>query len=155
MPTEETKMRVYGPGYAARYLLLALAIAATATGTVFALMQPAQPAVASGGMTSADAEMIALAEYPGATVLEVDLDDEDGVTLYSLEVDTTGGRLEITVDPQTGQILSAKADGDSDDDQASIGVATDDHGSAGIGQDDGGMDEDADGGGDSESDKEE
>lgn len=52
------------------------------------------------------------ARYPGR-ILEVELEDEDGVWLYEIEILTPTGRvLEIELDPRTGAVLSLEEDDD-------------------------------------------
>ncbi len=52
------------------------------------------------------------ARHPGR-IVEVELEDEDGLWLYEIEVLTPGGRLiEIELDARTGAILGYEEDDD-------------------------------------------
>lgn len=89
------------------------------------VLQPAMPAaqvldhkVARRAVGRGDAmpleRILALIEarYP-VRILEVELEDEDGVWLYEIEILTTTGRvLEIELDPRTGAVLSLEEDDD-------------------------------------------
>ena len=89
------------------------------------VLQPAMPAaqfldheVARRAVGRGDVmpleQILALIEarYPGR-ILEVELEDEDGLWLYEIEILTPTGRvLEIELDPRTGAILSLEEDDD-------------------------------------------
>jgi len=101
-----------------RILWIGLAATALATVAVFGAMQ---------ALTTADAEQIALAQYPGATVLGTELDDENGASVYSVELQADSGELEVKIDPNSGAILAADADDDHEDvDPADVDDADDD-----------------------------
>jgi len=49
--------------------------------------------------------------YPGASLLEVDLEREDGIYVYEVELLTREGRVrELELDASSGQILSDEED---------------------------------------------
>lgn len=53
----------------------------------------------------------ALARYPAATLLEAELEDEDGVLLYEVELLTVEGVVrELELDARDGRILQDKED---------------------------------------------
>jgi uncharacterized membrane protein YkoI len=53
----------------------------------------------------------ALERYPGATLLEAELEDEDGVLLYEVELLTVEGVVrELELDARDGRILQDKED---------------------------------------------
>lgn len=64
-------------------------------------------------LTQEEAEAIALAEYPGATVVSTELENEGGTLLYSVELDNGA---EVELDANTGTILAGEAEtgGESD-----------------------------------------
>lgn len=64
-------------------------------------------------LTRAEAEQIALADYPGATVTEVELEKEHGNVHYSVEM---SNGVEVEVDGNTGQILEVEHGEDDRDD---------------------------------------
>ena len=60
-----------------------------------------------------EAEDIAIGEYPDAEVREIELDKEAGVPVY--EIDLSNG-VDLDIHGDTGEILMAETDDDSDDD---------------------------------------
>jgi len=58
-------------------------------------------------ITQAEAEAIALAEYPGANVVATELENEGGILLYSVELDNGA---EVEVDANTGAVLPSEAE---------------------------------------------
>ena len=58
-------------------------------------------------ITAEDAEEAVLAAYPGARVLESELEKEGGRVVYSVELDNG---LEVSVDARDGTILSTATD---------------------------------------------
>jgi len=63
--------------------------------------------------TTADqAQAAALAQFPGATVTQVELQDENGAPVWGVTLtDASGAAQDVTVDGTSGQVLSAQADG--------------------------------------------
>ena len=63
--------------------------------------------------TPADqAQAAALAQFPGATVAQVELQDENGAPVWGVTLtDASGAAQDVTVDGTSGQVLSAQADG--------------------------------------------
>lgn len=70
-------------------------------------------ALASQAKVSSDqARAAALAQFPGATIQQVELDNEDGSLVYSVQLaDSAGKTQEVKVDAGTGQVLQVQADG--------------------------------------------
>jgi uncharacterized membrane protein YkoI len=66
-------------------------------------------------LTTTDAENIALDQYPGATVLQTELDDENGASVYSVELQAASGKVEVKIDPNSGAVLAADPDDDHED----------------------------------------
>jgi len=60
-------------------------------------------------VTPDEAEAAALAAVPG-TVIEVELDDENGGVVYEVEIDTDSGRVEVMVDAGNASILHQDID---------------------------------------------
>lgn len=53
----------------------------------------------------------ALARYPGAKLLEAELEEEDDIYVYEVELLTTGGVVrEIELDATTGRLIKDKED---------------------------------------------
>ncbi len=49
---------------------------------------------------------VALGRYPGASLLEVELEEEDGRYVYELELLTAGGEVrELEIDARSGAVL--------------------------------------------------
>jgi uncharacterized membrane protein YkoI len=79
----------------------------------------------SASLSSKEAEAIALKEVPG-TVKDSELEDEDGVVVYDVEVKTSAGNIKgITVDASSGKILKVK-DEEKDDDEGKDNEEKDD-----------------------------
>ena len=57
------------------------------------------------GITAAEARAAAEAAYPGAKAREVELENENGATVYEVELDNG---LEIALDPANGNILCSR-----------------------------------------------
>ncbi len=70
-------------------------------------------ALASQAKITADqANAAALAKFPGATVGTVELDNENAVLAYSVQLtDSAGMGQDVKVDATSGTVLSAQADG--------------------------------------------
>lgn len=63
-------------------------------------------------ITPQQARAAATAEVPG-TVLEVELDNENGSVVYSVEIDNaTGGHIDVKVDAGNGTVLHQDVDND-------------------------------------------
>lgn len=64
----------------------------------------------SGYIGSARAKEIALAEVPGATVVKCELDTDDGVKIYEVELVKDIYEYELEIDAKTGKILKYDRD---------------------------------------------
>jgi uncharacterized membrane protein YkoI len=63
-------------------------------------------------ITPEQAEAAATAEVPG-TVLQVELDNENGSAVYSIEIDDgKGGHIDVKVDAGSGTVLHQDIDND-------------------------------------------
>ena len=68
-------------------------------------------------ITAEEAEATALGEFPGATITEVELERENGLVVYGVEVMTTEGQeYEVEVDAVTGEVVEIESEDDEDDD---------------------------------------
>jgi len=63
-------------------------------------------------ISAADAEAAALAANPGATVVKTELDNENGVLVYSVELSSG---LDVKVDAGDGQVLYTEQDDDGNE----------------------------------------
>ncbi len=74
--------------------------------------------VARAGIDGGTARATALARVPGGIVKSAELEEEDGLLVYSFDIRVEGesGVTEILVDATTGQIVSE--DHETDDDEA-------------------------------------
>ncbi|EPD53829.1 hypothetical protein HMPREF1210_00652 [Paenisporosarcina sp. HGH0030] len=69
----------------------------------------------SASLSSKEAEAIALKEVPG-TVKDSELEDEDGVVVYDVEVKKSAGIIKgVKVDASSGKIIKVTDDEDNDD----------------------------------------
>lgn len=57
-----------------------------------------------------DARAAALRAVPGATVTDVDLDDEDGYLVYEADLWRDGVEFDVTIDAGSGQVLCTEQD---------------------------------------------
>ena len=68
------------------------------------------------GMDEDKAVEIALVEVPG-TVQDVELDDEDGVPIYEVEILSTDGQeYEVEIAADTGAVVEVETEDEDDDD---------------------------------------
>lgn len=67
-------------------------------------------------ITSAQAASIAIKHAGGGKVTDNDLDKEDGVYVYEIEVKTANGETDVKIDANTGKVLKSETDYDDDDD---------------------------------------
>ncbi|GAB4535888.1 MAG: PepSY domain-containing protein [Anaerolineae bacterium] len=68
-------------------------------------------------ISAADAEAAALAANPGATLVKTELDNENGVLVYSVELSSG---LDVKVDAGNGQILYMEQDDDRADEASQV-----------------------------------
>lgn len=77
----------------------------------------AEAAVARGAILPLADVLQSLARQHPGEVIEVELDEEDGVLVYDLDMVTPDGRLiEVEVDAVTGIVLEVENDDDDGDD---------------------------------------
>ncbi len=76
----------------------------------------AQTAAAETGLTEEQVIAIALAEVPGE-VQEVELEREDGMQVYEIEILSTDGvDMEVEIAAATGDVLEIERDDEDEDD---------------------------------------
>ena len=77
----------------------------------FGLLGTTAIASAQAEIDEARAEQIALEQVPNATVESVERDDEDGQTVYEVELLTSDGvEHEVVIDARDGRVLSVEED---------------------------------------------
>jgi uncharacterized membrane protein YkoI len=75
----------------------------------------AADAVATGAVLPLAEVLARLAQTHPGDVIEVELDDEDGIVVYDLDIVTPDGRLlEIEINAATGAVLDVEIDEDDD-----------------------------------------
>ncbi|WLR52053.1 PepSY domain-containing protein [Bacillus tianshenii] len=75
-------------------------------------------------LTVAESEAIALKEVPG-TVVDTELEDEDGIVVYGVEIETKDGTAkDVKIDAVTGKVL--KIDTNDEDEQEDGSVEEED-----------------------------
>jgi uncharacterized membrane protein YkoI len=77
--------------------------------------------LAQAAVPAESAERIVLAAFPGATILESEIEEENGRLIYSFELEVAGqrGEVDVEVDAMTGELLPSEVDDDDDDDDDS------------------------------------
>ena len=76
----------------------------------------AQTAATAPGLTEEQAIEIALLEVPGQ-VQEIELETEDGSTVYEIEIIGAGGQeFEVEIAADTGTVIEVEAEDDDEDD---------------------------------------
>lgn len=95
-------------------VLAGLLASTGAAGVVYAQA----PSADMANLTEMQAVEIALAEVPGE-VQETELEREDGVLVYEIEILTADGvEMEVEINADSGEILEIEAEDDDDDDDA-------------------------------------
>lgn len=87
---------------------------------------------AAASITQDEATKAVLSQYVGATVQQVELEDENGTVVYGVVINTQDGQsYDVKVDAQTGNVLSAENEADDEngaeaDDQNEVENQADD-----------------------------
>lgn len=78
---------------------------------------PSKDLLAKAKISHAEAEKIALAAVPNATIKESELEEEDGGLRWSFDLKTPGSKkiTEIGVDAVTGKVVENKAENEKDE----------------------------------------
>jgi len=61
------------------------------------------------------AEALALKAVPG-TIIETEIEEENGVLLYSIEIQTADGIREVEINAENGAVVAIENEDDEDDD---------------------------------------
>jgi uncharacterized iron-regulated membrane protein len=105
---------IYGAGaaLAITYFLCSVALGnALAQDASQAEQSDPQPASA-GSITADQARTAVLVQFPGATVRQVQLEDENGTVVYGVQLTDAAGKGQgVKVDANTAQVLQAQPDG--------------------------------------------
>lgn len=96
-------------------LVVVLLLGGLATGA----FAQASTLLSKPSITAEEAKAAVLAVYPTANVVEVELERENGVLAYEVELDTG---LEVSVDANSGAILGTEQDDDNGQDDDADGV---------------------------------
>jgi hypothetical protein len=110
------KRILYGSG-AVGVLTAAYLLGSVSIGGAFAQTAPTHPAsqsaLASQAKISADqANAAALAKFPGATVKDTELGNENGTLTYDIGlVDSAGKAQDVKIDATTGAVVTTEAEG--------------------------------------------
>lgn len=67
-------------------------------------------------ITLDQARAAALAEVPGATFSEGELEEEDGYLIYDIELTQDGQEIEVAIDAGDGSVLEVEREDEDDDD---------------------------------------
>lgn len=93
---------------------VATSVAAMGRGTI-ALEEDSPGLVERARVTDANARVIALQRIPGASVVEAELEEEDGRLVYSYEIRVANGRGKVEIDASTGAVLKERRKERDDD----------------------------------------
>lgn len=96
--------------YAATSPAPATAIATEQPGTAESADVPIDPSKVK--TTAEQAKAAALAKFPGGTVTQVELQDENGTPVWGVELTDAGGKAQdLKVDGNSGQVITVESDG--------------------------------------------
>lgn len=102
------------------------AVGATAFGATSVVAQSRADARSQAAvtLTPEQARAAALRAHPGATAAPADesieLETEDGRTVYEVEITLDGREMDVMVDAETGDVLASEADDDEADDDGEM-----------------------------------
>jgi uncharacterized membrane protein YkoI len=83
-------------------------------------VSPAQTpstSAATGAVTRARAQAIALGRVPGGRITDVDTDQQDDRPVWEVEINRGGNDYQVTVDRATGRIVEFNQDEDEDENE--------------------------------------
>lgn len=112
--------------------LLTLGLAGGAT-LVFASNTPnsdvgeEDPAIDAStvALSEDQAQQAVLAQYPGATIGEIQLEDENGTIVFGIQITFEGLAYDVKVDANTGAVLSADTDDQTQEEESDPSQETD------------------------------
>ncbi len=64
------------------------------------------------------ARQTVLSQFPGASITESELEEEDGRLIYSFDLVVGGKKEEVEIDAITGQVLPPDAEDEDDDEES-------------------------------------
>lgn len=88
-----------------------IAVGLTGTSLAIAAQKNASDAPLQSDLSIAQVSEIALAAQPGA-IEEITLENEDGKTVFEVEINTDADEVEVLIDAATGEVLSVEKDND-------------------------------------------
>jgi uncharacterized membrane protein YkoI len=83
----------------------------TASGTAQAAALPVEQMTVQNQITEAQAKEIALKQVQG-TIVKVELETEDGVLLYEIDVKAPDQLYEVKIDAKSGKVLKVEKEND-------------------------------------------
>ncbi len=85
---------------------------------VFTSIAEARPGLADRAGISGDSALaIAGAEFPGGTIVEAEIEEEDGRLVYDIHVRVDGdGEYEVLIDAMTGVVVDVEHEDEDDED---------------------------------------
>lgn len=86
---------------------VATTVAAMGSG-IIALEEDSPGLLEQARISDANARVIALQRIPGGTVVEAELEEDDGRLVYSYEIRDAGGRGKVEIDARTAAVLSER-----------------------------------------------
>jgi uncharacterized membrane protein YkoI len=86
---------------------VAISVAAMGSGTV-ALDEDSPGLTKRARIADANARVIALQRMPGGTVVEAEIEEDDGRLVYSYEIRVEDGRGKVDIDATTAAVLKEK-----------------------------------------------
>lgn len=129
-------------------VVIAIGAAAIAVAVASGVAAAAAPRIEGGGpvpstsagpsVSVADAKQIALAAVPGSTVIQVESDDEHDRPVWKVVLATPNGRVAVSIDAATGEVLANQPADSGDDADSPTARTSDDDPSHDVGDDHGG-----------------
>ncbi|MDT5023971.1 MAG: Peptidase propeptide and domain [Micromonosporaceae bacterium] len=132
------KSVVIAIGAAAIVVAVVSGVAATAAPRITEGGSPVPSTSAGPRVSVADAKQIALAAVPGSTVVQVESDDVQDRPVWKVVLATPNGRVAVSIDVATGQVLGNQPAESSDDAASPSATALDDGPAHDAGDDHGG-----------------
>jgi hypothetical protein len=129
------KSVVIAIGAAAIVVAVVSGVAATAAPRITEGGGPVPSSSARPSVSVADAKQIALAAVPGSTVIQVESDDVHDRPVWKVVLATPNGRVAVSIDAATGQVLGNLPAEPSDDAASPSATASDDGPAHDVGDD--------------------
>ena len=90
----------------------------------------ASPGLSDRARVSGDSALaLALNELPGGEIIEAELEEEDGLLVYAIDIRAAGaeGEYEVLIDATTGDVVAVELEDDDDEDDEDEHDDDDDH----------------------------